>query len=98
MASRHFPLQVLQETIREMILIGGAPRRFYAVRAAIGTSVFQGILLRIAPQRRPARVSDPNSLFRRKTHDLLPRQNMETAYVMRNHQILVHEKRKLITR
>jgi hypothetical protein len=79
-----------------MILIGSAPRRFYAVRAAVGTGIFQSILLRIAAQRRPTRVSDPNSLFRRKTHDHLPRQNMETAYVMHDPQELVHEKRKFI--
>jgi hypothetical protein len=28
--------------------------------------------LRITAQRRPSRITDPNSLFRRKTHDFVP--------------------------
>jgi hypothetical protein len=97
-ACRHFPLHVLQETIREMVLIGSAPRRFFAVLPAIGTGVFQRVLLRIAAQRRPTRISNPNSLFRRKTHDHVPRRNMETAYLMHKHRKLVHKKRKLVIR
>ena len=50
-ASRHFPLQVLQETIGEMILVGGASRRFYTALTAVRTSVFQSVLLRIAAAR-----------------------------------------------
>src|SRR5579864_8654030 len=92
-AGSHFPLQVLQETIREMVLIGGAPRRLYAALTAVRTGVFQSVLLRITAQRGPARISDPNCLFRRKTHDFVPHQNMETAYVMQEHRKLVHKKR-----
>jgi hypothetical protein len=84
-ARRHFPLHVLQKTIGEMVLIGSAPRCFFAALPAVWTGVFQSVLLRIAAQRRPARITDPNSLFRRKTHDLVPRRNMETAYVMHEH-------------
>ncbi len=68
----HFSLQVLQETIGKMILVGSTSRRFFAALAAIWTGIFQSILLRITAQRRPSRITDPNSLFRRKTHDFVP--------------------------
>jgi hypothetical protein len=95
-ARRHFALQVLQETIGKMILIGSASRRFHAVLSTVWTRVLQSILLRITAKRGPSGVTNPNSLFRRKTHDHVPRQNMETAYVMRKHRKLVHEKRILV--
>src|ERR1700756_3551335 len=46
-ACRHFSLQILQETIGKMILIGSAPRRFFPMRSAIRAGVLQSILLRI---------------------------------------------------
>jgi hypothetical protein len=72
-AGRHFSMQVLQETIGEMILVGSASCGLYSMLTAIWTGIFKSILLRIAAQRRPARVTNPNSLFRRrKTHDDVP--------------------------
>src|SRR5580700_1062788 len=94
-AGGHFSLQVLKETIRKVVLIGGASRRFHAALAAVRTGVLQSILLRIAAERSPTRVTNPNSLFRRKTHDFVPRQNMKSEYVMHEYRKLVHKKRIL---
>jgi hypothetical protein len=47
-ARGHFPLQILQETIREMILVRSASRRFHSVLAAIRARVFERVFLRIS--------------------------------------------------
>ena len=67
-ASRHFPLQILEETVGEVVLIGSAPRRLNPLLSAVRALVFQSVLLRIAAERRPACISNSNSFFRRKTH------------------------------
>jgi hypothetical protein len=53
-ALRCFALQVLQETIGEVILRPLAPGIFLASSAAVGTDKLNPILLRIAVQSRPA--------------------------------------------
>src|SRR5712692_2531046 len=54
MALRDFALQVLQETIREMIQRTLAPGVLFVPRAAVRTDEFHRVLLRIAVQSSPA--------------------------------------------
>src|SRR5713101_10159127 len=54
MALRDFALQILQETIREMIERTLAPGIFLVPRAAVWTDEFHRVLLRIAVQSGPA--------------------------------------------
>src|ERR1700674_3966416 len=54
MALRHFALQILQKTIREMIQRTLAPGIFLVPRAAVRTDEFHRVLLRIAVQSGPA--------------------------------------------
>jgi hypothetical protein len=68
-ARGHFSLQVLQKPVGEVILIVGAPRCFHPRFAAVWTIVLDHIFLRIAVQRRPTRVTDPQRFLRMKTHD-----------------------------
>src|ERR1700682_3355208 len=54
---RRLTLQILQKSIREVILRTLAPGVLLAVRAAVRTGVFHRILLRIAVQSGPARAA-----------------------------------------
>src|ERR1700676_1090660 len=54
---RRLALQILQKTIREVILRSLAPGVLLALRAAVRTGVFHRILLRIAVQSGPARAA-----------------------------------------
>jgi hypothetical protein len=49
----HFALQILQKSVRKMILRPLAPGIFLAPCAAVGTDILDPILLRIAVQSRP---------------------------------------------
>src|SRR5580692_141833 len=69
-ASRHFPLQILQEAIGEAVLIGGAARRLYARLPAMRTLVLQGVFLRVPAQCGPPGITDANCLFGSSAHDL----------------------------
>jgi hypothetical protein len=68
-ARGHFSLQILQKPVGEVILIVGAPRCFHPRFSAVRTIVLDHIFLRIAVQRRPTRVTDPQCFLRMKTHD-----------------------------
>src|SRR5882757_9611542 len=61
MALRHFALQVLQETIREMIERTLAPGIFLVPRAAVRTDELYRVLLRIAVQSGPAGAAHTHS-------------------------------------
>ena len=61
MALRHFALQVLQETIREMIERTLAPGIFLVPRAAVRTDKLHRVLLRIAVQSGPAGAAHTHS-------------------------------------
>jgi hypothetical protein len=52
-AIRHFALQVLQKTVRKMILRPLAAGILLSPFAAVGTDIFDPVLLRIAVQSRP---------------------------------------------
>src|ERR1700674_2495516 len=54
---RRLTLQILQKSIREVILRTLAPGVLLALRAAVRTGVFHRILLRIAVQSGPARAA-----------------------------------------
>src|SRR6202011_1453146 len=54
---RRLTLQILQKSIRKMILRTLAPGVLLALRAAVRTGVFHRILLRIAVQSGPARAA-----------------------------------------
>src|ERR1700719_1970685 len=54
---RRLALQILQKTIREVILRTLAPGVLLALRPAVRTGVFHRILLRIAVQSGPARAA-----------------------------------------
>jgi hypothetical protein len=54
---RRLTLQILQKTIREVILRTLAPGVLLALRSAVRTGVFHRILLRIAVQSGPARAA-----------------------------------------
>src|SRR5258707_5190229 len=53
-ALRHFSLQVLQESIREMIQSAFAPGVFLVARSTVRTDEFHRVLLRISVQTSPA--------------------------------------------
>jgi hypothetical protein len=57
MALRHFALQILQKTIREMVQRTLAPGILLVPRAAVRTDEFHRVLLRIAVQSSPARAA-----------------------------------------
>src|ERR1700676_1358074 len=88
-ARGHFSLQILQETIRKMILVRSASRRFHPMLTAIGARVFERVFLRITAKRSPTCVTNSNCFFRRKTHDLYTSPKKQTAYVMHEHAKLV---------
>ena len=90
-ARGHFPLQILQKTIREMILIGGATCRFHPWFTAIGARIFKCVFLRIAADCSPPCITNANSFFRRKTHDLYTSPKKETDYLMHEDMKVVHE-------
>ena len=68
-ACRHFTLQILQKPVGKVILIVCPPRCFHSRFPAIRTVVLHIIFLRIPVQRSSARVTNPDSFFRMKTHD-----------------------------
>ena len=60
-AGRQLSLQILQETIGEVILGPRATRRFRALLSTLRTHKFNNVLLRIAVERSPAGVTNPYS-------------------------------------
>jgi hypothetical protein len=61
---RRFTLQILYESISEVISSARAPGVLHAMVPAVGTRELYVVLERIAVQRGPSRVTDPNCLQR----------------------------------